>query len=135
MSNALYSKGRQAFLEGKINWLTDTIRCQLVDTAAYTPNLATHQFLSDIAAGARIGTPKDLVGQTTTDGVADANDVTFPTLSGPSVELVVLYKWTGVETTSPLIAAIDTATGLPVTPSGGDIIVSWDNGSFKIFRL
>ena len=32
-------------------------------------------------------------------------------------------------------AYIDTATGLPITPNGGDIIVTWDNGINKIFRL
>ena len=30
---------------------------------------------------------------------------------------------------------IDTATGLPITPNGGDIIVTWDNGANKIFKL
>jgi hypothetical protein len=34
-----------------------------------------------------------------------------------------------------LIAYIDTATGLPVTPGGGDIDITWDNGSNKIFKL
>jgi len=34
-----------------------------------------------------------------------------------------------------LIAFIDTATNLPVTPNGGDIIVAWDNGANKIFKL
>ena len=37
--------------------------------------------------------------------------------------------------TSPLIANIDVATGLPITPSGGDIIVQWDTGANKIFKL
>ena len=47
----------------------------------------------------------------------------------------MLYRDTGVEATSALIAYIDTATGLPITPNGGDIIVNWDNGANKIFRL
>jgi hypothetical protein len=47
----------------------------------------------------------------------------------------VIYKDTGTAATSPLIAYIDTATGLPVTPNGGDITVTWDNGSNKIFKL
>ena len=34
-----------------------------------------------------------------------------------------------------VVAWIDTATGLPVTPNGGDITVSWDNGTNKIFKL
>ena len=34
-----------------------------------------------------------------------------------------------------VIAFIDTATGLPVTPNGGDITITWDNGANKIFKL
>jgi len=30
---------------------------------------------------------------------------------------------------------MDTATGLPITPNGGDIIITWDNGTNRILRL
>lgn len=33
------------------------------------------------------------------------------------------------------IAYIDTGTGLPVTPNGSDITVTWDSGASKIFAL
>jgi hypothetical protein len=135
MANALYDKGRQKFLEGAINWLTDTIKVLLVDTGLYTVNLATHEFLSDIPAGARVGTAQTLASKTSTAGVADAADVTFNTVTGNSVEALVIYKDTGVEASSPLIAYIDTATGLPIAPNGGNINVVWDNGANKIFKL
>jgi len=135
MSNALYDKGREKFLTGAISWSSDDIKAVLVDTGAYTPNLSTHEFLSDIAGGARIATSANLASKTTTDGVADAADVTFSAVSGATVELIVLYKDTGSAATSPLIAAIDTATNLPVTPNGGDITVQWDAGASKIFKL
>lgn len=44
----------------------------------------------------------------------------------------VAFSW---QTDSPLIAYIDTATGLPVTPNGGDITIAWDSGANKIFKL
>ena len=44
-------------------------------------------------------------------------------------------KDTGTSGTSPLIAIFDVATGLPVTPNGGDISLAFDDGSDKIFRL
>src|SRR3954462_2542920 len=135
MANALYDKGRQAFLEGGIAWLTDNIKAVLVDSAAYTPNLATHQYLSDIAAGARIATSANLTSKTSTAGVADANDAIFTAASGAQSEYVVLYKDTGTATTSALILFMDTLTGLPVTPNGGDITVVFDNGANKIFKL
>jgi len=135
MANALFDKARQRFLEGQFNWNTDTIKSLLVDTGTYTANLSAHEFLSDIGTGARISVSGAFTGKATAGGAADANDVTFTSVTGASIEAIVLYKDTGVDSTSPLIAFIDTATGLPITPNGGEIIVTWDNGPNKIFKL
>lgn len=135
MANALFDKARQRFLEGQFNWNTDTIKAALVDTGTYTPNLSAHEFLSDISSGARIAMSGAFTGKTTTGGAADANDITYTSVTGPSIEAIVIFKDTGTDSTSPLIAYIDTATGLPITPNGGDIIVTWDNGANKIFKL
>lgn len=134
MANALYGKGRDKFLNGSINWTSDTIKSILVDTADYTVNIDTHEFLSDVPAAARVSTAT-LTGKSSSLGVADANDTVHPSVTGDTVEAIILYKDTGVEGTSPLIAYIDTATGLPVTPNGGDITIAWDNGANKIFKL
>lgn len=135
MANTLYDFARQRFLEAQINWMTDTIKVLLVDTGAYTPQTSVHQYLSDIPTSARIAGPVTLTAKATTGGAADAADVTFPTVSGASIEAIVIYADTGTDSTSPLIAYIDTATGLPITPNGGDIIVTWDNGTNKIFKV
>lgn len=135
MANALYDKGRQGFLEGLIDWDTDDIRIILIDVADYTVNLATHDNLDDVAAAARVAVSGSLAGKTVTDGVADANDVTLTAVSGDPSEAIIIYKHTGTESTSRLIAYIDTATGLPVTPNGNDIIVRWDSGANRIFKL
>ena len=135
MANTLYDSARQGFLEAQINWLTDTLKVLLVDAGAYTPNVSTHQFLADIPVSSRIAGPVTLTSKTTTGGAADAADVTFTSVSGASIEMIIIYKDTGTEATSPLLAMIDTATGLPITPNGGDIIVTWDNGANKIFRV
>lgn len=135
MANALYDKSREAFLTGAISWTTDNIKAVLVDTGSYTVNLASNQYLSDITAGARIATSGNLTGKTATAGVADADDITITSVVGASVEAIVLYKDTGSASTSPLIAYIDTATGLPVTPNGGDINVAFSNGASRIFKL
>ena len=135
MANALYDKARERFLTGQFNWSTDSIKSVLVDTGAYTVSLTSHEFLSDISSSARVSTSGAFTGKTTTGGAADANDITFSSVSGSSIEAIVIYCDTGTEATSPLIAFIDTATGLPITPNGGDIIVTWDNGANKIFKL
>ena len=54
MANTLFDFARQRFLEAQINWMTDTIKVILVDTGAYTPQTAVHQYLSDIPTSARI---------------------------------------------------------------------------------
>lgn len=135
MSNALYDTGRNAFLKGDVDWINDDIRGILIDTGLYSVDLANHDFLNDIPAGAREGPITALTGQTAVDGVADATDLTFSNVTGATVEALVIYKHTGSEATSQLIAYIDTATGLPVTPGGGDIVILWDNGTNKIFKL
>jgi hypothetical protein len=135
MANALYAKGRQGFLDGSIDWDTDDIRLILIDAADYTVDLATHDNLDDIPAGARVAVSGSLASKTVTDGVADAADVTLPSVSGDPSEALVLYKHTGTESTSRLIAYIDTATGLPITPNSGDVVVAFDNGANKIFKL
>jgi hypothetical protein len=135
MANALYDKGRERFLTAVINWTSDTIKVVLVDTGAYTVSLSSHEYYSDIPGAAIIAGPETLGSKTATNGSADAADVTFTAVSGTSIEAIIIYKDTGVSSTSPLIAYIDTATGLPITPNGGDIIVQWDNGSSKILRL
>jgi len=135
MANALYDKGREAFLNGDIDWLNDDIRIILIDLADYTPDLANHDFLNDVPVAARVAVSGALTSKTSTNGVADAADVTWPLVTGDPSEAIVIYQHTGSDATARLIAYIDTATGLPVTPNGGDITVQWDNGANKIFKL
>lgn len=136
MANTLYDKAREKFLRGQINWDTDSIKVCLVDSAQYTPVYTTHEFLSDVPVGAITASGVALVNKTSVSGSADADDVTFTTVTGPQSEYLILYKDVGgVAADSPLIAVIDSATGLPITPNGGDIIIVWDNGTNKIFKL
>jgi hypothetical protein len=136
MANGLYISAKEGFLNGTVNFSTDNIKALLVDTGAYTVDLTTHANLSDIPTLARIATSSNLSSKTVAGGAADAADVAFTAVVGPTVEAIVLYKDTGSAATSRLIAYIDTGvSGLPVTPNGGDITVSWDNGTNKIFKL
>lgn len=135
MANALYGLGRQQFLEGGIAILTNDIKLNFLDAADYTVAIDTHDFLSDIPGAAIVATSGNFASKTSTLGVFDAADVTVNTVTGDVFEAVGIYKDTGVSSTSPLIAYIDVATGLPFTPTGNNITVSWDNGANKIFKL
>lgn len=103
---------------------TDDIRAVLYDEGADALSLAD-QDLADIAAGARIAVSANLTSKTVgvvATGVFDHANETYPTVTGASVESLFYYKHTGTEITSALIMNIDSATGLPVTPNGGDIV-------------
>lgn len=134
MANALYRKGAQKLLSGQINLSGDAIVARLIKNT-YAQNLSTDEFLSSVT---KITGSSDvtLTGKSVTNGVFDADDITFAAVpSGETSEGVVLAKWTGDEATSPLIAYIDTITGFPVNTTGTDVVIQWDNGAYKIFSL
>lgn len=145
MANALYDLGREGFLAGEIDWDTAVIKAALV--RGYTPNLATHKFVSDVtgAGGTLVSTSAALSSKTVTLGVADAADITFTAVaSGAAIPYILIFQSSAVTggadvatSAQRVIALIDTTTGvtLPVTPNGGDIIIAWDSGANKIFKL
>lgn len=138
MTNRLYNKAVEAAMTTRpMNLLAGTIKAQLVDLAAYTPNFTTDEFLSAIPSGARIGAPVTLTGKSITSRVFDAADTAVTGLVGaPSLEAVVIYESTGADATSPLIVYIDTATGLPVSAGATSVDpLAWDDGANKLFRL
>jgi hypothetical protein len=136
MANALYDAGREGFLKGEISWSSDDIKVILVDTASYTVDLANHTHVDDVPGAARTAVSSNLGSKTTFNGVADAGNVTFTSVTGNTSEALVIYKDDGVsESSSPLIAYIDDATNLPITPNGGNIIVAWSSGVNRIFKL
>ena len=133
MANALYPKAKEAFLNGAINMAANTITLALVDTGVYTYSTA-HQFRSDVSNSAIISTAT-LSNKTITNGVFDADDATFTSVSGANCEALIIFADTGVQGTSRLVAYIDSATGLPILPNGGDITVAFSSGANKIFSL
>jgi len=135
MASALFAKAKKAFLDKDIDMLDDNIKVVLVDSADYTLDLAAHDFLDDIPAGARVATSGNLASKSTTGGVFDAADITITGVTGDQFEYIIIYRDSGAAGTSQLIACIDTASGLPCTPNGGDITITWDSGTNKIFAL
>ena len=136
MANALYGLGRGHFLDGDIDWTADNIEMCFMDSADYTLNIDTDEDQVDLTDAGIVATSATFLGgKTSTLGVADADDKTIATVSGDQFEYIVLFKDSGTDATSWLIACIDTATGLPCTPNGGDITVAWDAGANKIFKL
>lgn len=144
MASSLWNPGREGFMSGEIVWKASgaTIKAALV--RGYTFD-ATHKFVSDVtgAGGTLVATSAALSSLTNTDGVADAADVTFTSVAaGAAVPAIILFQSSAVgggadvaASAQRLVAYLDTATGLPVTPNGQNISVAFDNGSSRVFKL
>ena len=134
MANVLYPLWKEQLLQftANNNLSSGTVKVALIDTGVYTYS-AAHQFYSSASAAA-VGTPQTIGSKTFTNGVFDGADVTFSAVTGNSIEALILYIDTGSAATSPLVAYIDTSvTGLPVTPNGGNIAITWNaSGIFAL---
>ena len=138
MANAIYPLFKQELMKGTSNNLlnssegTTGVYAALVDTGTYTYS-ASHQFYSSLSGV--VGTDQEILSKSQTNGTFDGTDLTFTAVTGNSVEAIVLYrKNAGANTTWPLIAYLDTSiTGLPVSPNGGNITVTWNaSGIFTL---
>lgn len=138
MSNALYPKWKESLIQNSADSDLDGsgttgVYAALVDTGTYTYS-AAHEFYSSLSG--IIGTPVEIgATKSYTNGVFDGGDVTLTAVTGATAEAIVLYrKNAGANTTWRLVAFLDTGvTGLPVTPNGGDISISWNaSGIFSL---
>jgi hypothetical protein len=137
MANAIYDEWREAIIQASassaLNGSGATgVYAVLIDTGTYTFSQA-HQYYSDLSGV--VGSAVELGSKTYANGVLDAADTTFTAVTGNSVEAIVLYvQNAGANTTWRLFAYIDTGfTGLPVTPNGGNIVITWNaSGIVKI---
>lgn len=134
MANALFTALRNGQLSNTslVDFDGDTIKAMFVDHADDTPVPATDDFIDDILSAARVPaigscpTLGTITIGTVAAGVFDAADTVFTSLTGDPSESLILFKDTGSEATSKLIAFWDTATGLPLTPNGGNVTVTWN---------
>lgn len=130
MANQLYDAYRNSLfgvhVHSFIDLDTDDIRAILRDEGADALNMAD-QDLADIIAGSRIAVSANLTSKTVgtvATGTFDHADEVYVSVSGASIESIDYYKHTGTESTSPLAWNIDTWTGLPLTPNGGNITLA-----------
>ncbi len=62
-------------------------------------------------------------------GTFDAANVTYSAVTGDAADFLTLYQFNATPANATLIVTWDSATtGLPVTPNGGDITVTWAAG-------
>jgi hypothetical protein len=138
MANAVYPIYKQNLLAGTSGYdldndtTTDGPYVALIDTGTYTYS-AAHDFYNDLSGV--VGTDQRITTPTVTTGTFDGANVTFTAVSGATVEGFVVYRHnSGANTTWPLVLYYDqSGGGLPVTPNGGDITITWNaSGIFTI---
>jgi hypothetical protein len=128
MANALYPKYKKNQMSGgsNHNLISGSVKAVLIaDTYAYN---ATHEFLADIPAPARVSISGALASKAVTDGAAfQSANGRFEAVTGPACNAIGVFVDTGNPATSPLVCYIDTvAAGLPVTPAGASYNVVVD---------
>lgn len=139
MADIVYNSFKRDIMNGGIDLDTDTIKVALV-TASYTPDQDAHDNFDDVtnevvgtgytAGGATLASVTVTADNTDNEGVFDAADVTWST-STITARGAVIYKSTGVASTSKLICYID--FGSDKTSSGGNFVITW--GSEGIVNL
>lgn len=138
MANAVYPEYKEFLLGASANVsltvddATDGPFCALIDTGTYTYN-AAHDFYNDLSGV--VGTDQRITAPTVANGTFDGGDLTYTSVSGNSVEGFVIYRHnSGANTTWKLVLYYDASGGgLPVTPNGGNITVTWNaSGIFTI---
>jgi hypothetical protein len=108
------------------------------DGTANTDYSASHQFYSDLnnANSGVIATVTLSNVTLSDDAVVDADNVTFQSVANSANDAEALLFWidTGNTETSHLVAWMDTnVTGLPITPDGSNIDITWStSGIFKL---
>lgn len=148
MADAFFDAGLNGILAGEIDFDTATIKCMLV--RGYTFN-AAHVFVSD-ATGAATG-PATIVSTTPAlatktigvpgPGVADAADTAWEAVAtGSACEAFFIVQTSAVgggldvaAGSQRLIARIDSYTGLPVTPNGANINLTFPGDANRIFKI
>lgn len=144
MANFLFTPYRNSMMgktsdySARVDVDTDTLKVAFVDQDTATPaaaNVFVTSFSSALvpafASAQTLGTPTIGVSS---DGALDAVDTVFTSLSGASVEGIVIWKNVTSVSDSPNLAYFNSGvTGLPFTPTGGDVTIQWHtNGIWAV---
>lgn len=140
MANVLPNSARAGFLAASMGWLAGSVPGTwvpyIVGSMGNTP--ADLVFLSDITSAVWRARGTYLTSKTIASGIADAADTIIAgvgSAGSATAHYIVLVNETGASQTSMVGPVIDTASGLPFLPNGGDIQIVWDDGSNRIFKL
>jgi hypothetical protein len=123
----IFNRGAQGLLDGTITWTSATIKARLSRTSenAISKDATTMTGLglsaTDLTLGSKTGPTED---QSTDRIKFDAGDPTFSAVAaGAEVDKIIVFKFVTNDAGSTPIAVVGIT---PITPNGGDIIVTVD---------
>lgn len=123
MANVWYQEAVEAFSKKLLDWEGDDFRALFV-TSGYVFS-QSHEFLSDVPGGNRVGTAVALSNKVASNGGLLADPTLFSNFSGSAVDAIIIYQHTGTEGTSRLTLYIDTGTNVTFNPNGGNVTINW----------
>lgn len=137
MANTLYPYYKQNALDtgatDHVDMNSDTLKVLLLENGGY---LSTDKYVSDVLNTGNhtgvhdCGRSPALTAPTVVNGTFDAADVTVTAVAtGHTINSLVVFKDTGVDTTAPVVCFIDhdqAAAAISQATNGSDILVSWD---------
>lgn len=143
MADAFFDQGLNGILAGEIDFDTATIKCIL--GRGYTFS-AAHKFLSEATGFVAVSSTPALASKTIGTpgpGVADAADTAWSSVpTGAACPCFLIVQTSAVTggadvatTAQRLIAYIDSYTGLPVTPNGANINLTFPGDVNRIFKI
>jgi hypothetical protein len=126
MANSINPNWKAAIMQASANSaLTGNIKVALL--AASHGYLDSKTFISELTTANIVIRSGNLAGKTFTGRTFDADDISIANVTGSQVVALLIYVDTGSDATSRMVAFFDTGVGgLPVTPNGGAINLTWD---------
>ena len=134
MANLIFTRFFERMASGNLNWASAVIRCLLErSTSTLSPN-KDMDYVGDLSglvevsvtsyARQTLGTAAVNIDDANDRVELDCADISFGSLeTGQTADALIFYVQTGGDDSTPnddpLIAYIDTATGLPATLGGG----------------
>ncbi len=129
--NHVLGWGRQEFLSGAANWLTDTFRVVAL-SSAYVQSDADH-FYSALPGGDIIATSGTTASPSATNGNAASSPIVFSSVAGGhTIAGLYLYRDTGVTSTSQLLVWWDQdASNFPlaIVTNGANISLTFPSNT------
>lgn len=136
MASALYDAYKEDIMDSTAQDLSGGSIDVIFVTSTYTFS-AAHANFSDLSntvgdGGTARTNAENLAAPSVTGGVFDATDTVFASVTGTSINAIIVFYDSGVDGTSSLIAYID---GISLSPSAAQVTIQWDDGANKIFAF